>query len=403
MNNRYTTQAALAALLISSAGALAETDLKLARSYDLGNTSADYTELMNESNLAELKVSVHLQARYQYNARQMNASPTPFNADNDDTMGFSIRRAKIGIEGKVTEDISGKIKFAFSRSSGASSLEAAYAKWKLNDDVTLKIGQFKQALIREENVSSSKQLASERSAVNETFNQSFSQGVEAQFGGDSWRGMVGFTDGFGAHNTAFNSATEADYALNGRVEFLFGDAEWGQFKQFTSWRGSNAGGMIGAAIAFQNMGDTNPATTPTTEMTTGTLDVSYVGDGWNVFAAGIWRNMDTGATTEADDIGVVVQGGIFVTDQDELFGRWDGVFPDSSNAPTDDEFNALTVGWNHYLIPESHAAKFTLDFNYYLDATTTSIVSTSSSGGHNLLSDADDGQFAVTAQMQILF
>ena len=91
MNNRYTTQAALAALLISSAGALAETDLKLARSYDLGNTSADYTELMNESNLAELKVSVHLQARYQYNARQMNASPTPIGAPG--SSGFLVDSA----------------------------------------------------------------------------------------------------------------------------------------------------------------------------------------------------------------------------------------------------------------------------------------------------------------------
>ena len=61
----------------------------------------------------------------------------------------------------------------------------------------------------------------------------------------------------------------------------------------------------------------------------------------------------------------------------------------------------MTVGWNHYMVPESHAAKFTLDLRYYLDATTTSIVSTSD--GHNLLADSEDGQFGLTAQMQFLF
>ncbi|MGV6815147.1 MAG: porin [Phycisphaerales bacterium] len=399
MNTQLVQSAMLAAVLVSTAGASAGTDsLKLARSYELSSASSEYSSLLNESNLADLKIGVQVQARYQYNKRDDSAL-----GDDDTTMGFSMRRVKVGIEGKVTDDISGKVKFAFSRSSGAADLEDAYAKWKISDDVTLKIGQFKQALIREENLSSSKQLASERSAVNETFNQAFSQGIEAHFGGDSWRGVVGFTDGFGTGNTAFNSGSEADYALNARFEFLFGDASWGQFKQFTSFRGANAGGMLGAAIAYQSMGDTNPSTATTTEMTTGTVDFSYVGDGWNAYAAGIWRNTDAGAATDGDDFGVIVQGGVFVADQDELFARWDAVYPDNANAPADEDFNALTFGWNHYIVPESHAAKFTLDINYYLDATSTSIVSTSSSGGHNLQASSEDGQVGITAQMQLLF
>ena len=46
-------------------------------------------------------------------------------------------------------------------------------------------------------------------------------------------------------------------------------------------------------------------------------------------------------------------------------------------------------------------AKFTLDVAWYLDETTTSIVNTSD--GHNLLADSEDGQLALTAQMQFLF
>ena len=400
------TKIAIAAVLAASAGlAQAETDLSLARSYELTNAASGYDALLSNYNASNVKVKAQIQARYQYNERQMNDDTAPYNSDNDTTMGFSIRRTKVEVSGDVTDNISAKVKFAFSRSSGAAALEDAYGKWKINDDVTLKIGQFKQSMLREENMSSSKQLASERSAVNETFNQGFSQGIEASFGGDSWRGAVGFTDGFGTSNTAFNSSSEADYALNARFDFLFGDAEWGQFGQFTSWRGSASGGMIGAAIAYQSTGSTNPALANDVDMTTGTIDFSYVSDGWNLFAAGVWRNMDTGAGTDMDDFGVIVQGGFFVTDQDELFGRWDAIFPDSNNAPADEEFNALTFGWNHYLVPESHAAKFTLDLNYYLDASdsASTIVSTSSSGGHNLLSDTDDGQFGITAQFQFLF
>jgi hypothetical protein len=396
MNTKLT---AMAAAVVATAGlAQAGSDLSLARSYELNNDASQYDALLSQSNLSNIKVKAQVQARYQYNNRDDAAL-----GDNDTTLGFSLRRTKVEVSGDVTDNISAKVKFAFDRSGGAAVLEDAYGTWAVNDDLKLKIGQFKQQIIREENVSSSSQLLVERSAMNETFNQGFSQGIEAHFGGDAWRGAIGFTDGFNSRNTAFNSGSEADYAFNARFEFLFGDAEWDQFKQFTSWRGSNQGSMLGAGIAYQTMGDTNPSLAMEVDMTTATIDYSFVGDGWNFFVAGIWQNVDNG-TTDNDDLGVVVQGGIFVTDQDELFARWDGVFPDSNRAPMDEDFNALGFGWNHYFVAESHAAKFTLQLDYYLDETSNNaIVSTSNSGGHNLLPSTEDGQFGLTAQMQFLF
>lgn len=397
MNTKLT---AMAAAVVATAGlAQAGSDLSLARSYELNNDASQYDALLSQSNLSNIKVKAQVQARYQYNSRD-DASL----GDDDTTMGFSLRRTKVEVSGDVTDNISGKVKFAFDRggtNAGQAFLEDAYATWKVNDDLKLKIGQFKQQLIREENLSSSRQLLVERSAMNETFNQAFSQGIEAHFGGDAWRGAIGFTDGFNSRNTAFNSGSEADYAINARFEFLFGDAQWDQFKQFTSWRGSTQGSMLGAGIAFQSMGDTNPSLASDVEMTTATIDYSFVGDGWNFYAAGIWQNNDNG-TTDTDDLGVVVQAGMFMSDQDELFARWDGVFPDSNQASNED-FNALAFGWNHYFTAESHAAKFTLQLDYYLDESSASIVSTSSTGGHNLLSSAEDGQFGITAQMQFLF
>ncbi|CAN0594697.1 unnamed protein product, partial [Laminaria digitata] len=183
--------------------AQAETDLSLARSYELTNAASEYDSLLSNYNASNIKVSAQIQARYQANFRD-DASTTLANPDDDTTMGFSVRRAKVAVSGDVTDNIKGNISMAFNRNSGAAALEDAYADWAINDDLTLRMGQFKTQLIREENVSSKRQLASDRSATNETLNMDRSQGIEAHFGGDSWRGAVGFTDGLNSDHTASN-------------------------------------------------------------------------------------------------------------------------------------------------------------------------------------------------------
>jgi hypothetical protein len=398
---KFSTQsvAGLAVVLSTVSGSLASTDIEELRSYSLAEAAASY-EALNVSNAANIKVAVQVQSRYQFNVRD-DMSTTLASPDDDTTMGFVIRRAKVALSGDITENMKGKLQFAFNRSTGAAALEDAVVAWSVNDDLTVRIGQFKPGVLREELVSSKQQLSAERSATNETFNQDYAQGVEFGFGGDNWRGAVSFNDGFNTDNTAFNSAAEADFGVSGRVEFLVGDADFGQFKQFTSFRGSNSGGMIGLAAHHQSMGDTNPSTTLTTDMTTLTGDFSWVADGWNAFVAGVWRSMDNGTTT-IDDTGLVVQGGLFVSDSDEIFARYSAVFADSANGPgSDEDYSDLTVGWNHYLVPESHAAKLTIAGTYSFDATTTSVVSTSD--GHNLLPDSEDGQFGIIAQLQFLF
>ena len=392
------TKFALAAVLAASAGlAQAESDLSLARSYELTDAASEYESLLSSNNAANVTVGGQVQVRYQVNLRDDDGL-----GDDDTTLGFSIRRSKVWVKGDVTDNISAKVQLAFDRDGGDAILEDAYADWEISEDLTLRIGQFKTQLIREENVSSSRQLASDRSVVNESLNMDRSQGIEAHFGGDSWRGAVGFTDGLDTANTTFSSSAEADWALNARFEFLFGDAEWSQFKQFTSWRGSNAGGLLGAAIAWQTMGDTNPSDPAgSSDTLTGTVDFSWVADGWNFYAAGIWQNMDT-PTADMDTFGIVAQGGVFVTDQDELFGRYNIFMPDSDNAPLDEDYSAITIGWNHYLVPESHAAKFTLDLTWNLDDTAGS-TGLSTSDGINLLDSSEEDQIAITGQFQFLF
>ncbi|MBO6512901.1 MAG: hypothetical protein JJ974_02900 [Phycisphaerales bacterium] len=362
---------------------------------------------MNYSSFSPLperiKTSVQIQFRYNYNQRGSESTTFAGMPDNDVTVGFTSRRTKFGVEAKVTDDITGKVKFAFSQSSGAAGLEDSYLKWKLSDTVSIKAGQYKIALLREENISSTRQLATDRSSVNELYNQDFNQAIELIITEDDWRFIGSVNDGFRSRNTYFTSGTEADIAFTARGELKFGEAGWSKYKQFTSFRGAEGGFMLGGAVHHQVMGNTNPSTTPDTSMTTGTIDASVLGDGWNLYAAGVWRNTDTGTMT-LTDAGYIVQGGLFVSDQNELFGRWDLITPSDENPVVvgtsgSEDFNVFTFGWNHYVIPESHAAKFTLEAQVYPDATTESIVSIRG----NILPDSTGDQFAITAQFQVLF
>jgi hypothetical protein len=348
---------------------------------------------------AAVRIGVQVQARYDINLRD-DASLTLASPDDDLTAGFSIRRTKVEFSADITESLSAQIVFAFDRSGGEGSLENAYGRWEFGDGFGLQVGQFKPAFLREETVSSKRQLLAERSSMNETFNQDFSQGVQLGYDADTWRGMVAITDGFASRNTPTDDDTEADFAMTARVELKFGDASWRQFRQFTSFRGATPGGMLGLAGHFESRGETNPAAPVRSDFSSWTADFSWLGDGWNAYGSVVYRRTDTGAAA-FDDFGAVVQAGLFVTDDAEVFARWSGVFGDSSRGATGEGYSDISLGMNYYLAPESHAAKFTLAMTYTLDPTTGSIVRTSN--GHNLFNDSEDGQIGVTAQLQLLF
>lgn len=347
-----------------------------------------------------LEIDLRIQSRYAFNSRDADGT-TLGNRENDVTTGFVLRRVNINIEGDITDRLRGRVRVAVDRGTGDLQQEYAYLSYKLTDDITFRAGLIRAKIIREEYVSASYQLAVERSAGNETVNQGFAEGIDLTITKDGWRAFFSITDGFGSNSTIITNPGEADFAVSSRVELRFGDAPWSSYKQFTSFRGAVPGVMVGAAAAYQFMSDTNPSTVADVAMTTLTGDVSVLGDGWNMYGSAVLNHnrLDTGP--DLTDLILLLQGGFFISDQDELFARWNGIFPDSDNAPRGEEFHAVTAGWNHYLIPESHAAKFTLDVVVTLDPTTTSIVRTSD--GHNLFPDSESGQVAITAQMQILF
>ena len=344
----------------------------------------------------KLKVGGQIQFRYIANLR--DDAP---DSEEDLTSGFQTRRTRLEFSGNViNKQITYQVQTDFNRSSGTAVLLDAWVRHALNDNWSLRFGQFKAPLLREELTSGKRLQSVDRTITNAVFAQGRSQGIQIEYDTDRVRLAGALTDGLATLNSDFDASNEADYALTGRAEFRLA-GNWKQFADLTSWRGSETGALIGAAIHWQAGGETGNTTD--NDILQYTLDAGVEGNGWNIFAAFIGRNTDPAGGSDADDFGFIIQGGVFLTNKTELFAGYDIVIPDSDRASGDDEFSTITVGVNHYFVEKSHAAKFTADLLYFLDAQAESSSLVSRNTGVGLLSDTEDGQVALRFQFQLLF
>jgi hypothetical protein len=337
-----------------------------------------------------LNIGGYIQTRYLMNFRDGQPSHENF------TNGFQMRRTRLIFSGTVWDKhLSYLIQPEFSRSTGAFILQDAWAKYTWDNGFYARAGQYKLPLLREELVSDTFLLAVDRSAVNATFTQNRSQGAGVGYAQNDWRVMADISDGLNTLNTDFTDPTEADFAITGRGEWKFAGDDFKRFDDMTSWKGNSYAGMLGAAAHYQTGGNTG--FTIDRDVLEATVDCSVEGNGWNAFVEGVWRQTKVPGTT-TNDYGVVVQGGYFITDQIEAFGRYDVIIPDVGS-----NFNSFTVGANYYIAPHSHAFKLTGDIVYYADSTTGTPILSGTNTGINLLPETDAGEVAVRLQLQVLF
>lgn len=405
-----------------------------------GNAGHDGKFFLGDSQ-GNFRLNVGGQVQFRYIANFTdNGNPT--NNSDDFTGGFQNRRTKLIFDGHViNKDIFYKVQGNFSRNGGNFGLQDAYVGYKFGDGWELKWGQFKAPFLREELVSSARQLTVERSLTNELFTGNRTQGIELAYKAEDWRAFFSFNDGFNAANTDFtndnqgfvaggiyspvSSGGEADFGFTGRAEFKL-SGEWGQFRDFTSMPGSNDAMMLGVAghiESNESLAAMAPGTgTADVSLFNYTVDFSWEGDGWNFFAAFIGSSSDFENLADLDgdglnddasfnDYGVVVQGGMFIPDTDwEVFARYDAIFPDSDRSQ-DDAFNTITFGANWYWA--GHAAKFTIDAQIHLDESLDDpatanvegnpLALSAISSGIGSVGSQDDTEVAIRAQFQLLF
>lgn len=387
-----------------SAAAMAQSSLDQSRAYA--------SELMSDASLRQSSLApqpggftVHVggyeQFRYVLNLRDDDE------LEDDAAIGFQNARTRLNFSGNIGNENWGYFIQIGSGdggsydleggSSGSSNvfLEDAFGSYKMGNGWSIKFGQFKTPFSREQLIGDTYLLFADRSLTNDIFSGGRTQGIEVGYEGDTFRFRGAFTDGFNALNTDFVSAQEADFALTARGEFKWA-GDWVQANDFTSFKDSDFFGMVGGALHWQSGGDS--FNTMNADLLAATLDVSIEGSGWNVFAYMVYSSFDPDVGGSTDNWAFLVQGGIFLGDNWELVGGWDTIIPDDDF--DSDNFNTLRLGVNHYFFPNSHAAKFTFDFSYFIDTPDSGIPTSTLTG---LLPTGEDGQWTFRAQMQLMF
>jgi hypothetical protein len=122
---------------------------------------------------------------------------------------------------------------------------------------------------------------------------------------------------------------------------------------------------------------------------TWTIDGSLEGAGWNLFAYVVGNHTDPDVGSSMDQIGIVVQGGYYFTDDWEGFARYEWSDLDT---PGLDDVSILTVGFNRYYA--KHTLKWTTDLGYAFDAVPSNQLGIHPSGHRRRSGGGDGGRTA---------
>jgi len=354
----------------------------------------------------DLNVKALVQFRYHLNFRNADGIVN----SNDFESGFNAPRTLLFFKGHVIDPkIYYQIRLNFNRATGLATLDDAFVGYKFNNHWSVQWGQSLHPFDREWYHGDLKLLAVERSIPALVFGSFRTQNLQIKYQNEQWRIYGTFSDGLRSANSEF-TADPAEWALTGRAEWKYA-GQWSQVGgEYTSPRGSNYAGAIGAALHVEQ-GESAPSPATEQDLFAWTVDVVSKGNGWNFFAAATgYHTHDEAGVSEADfdEYGAVVQGGVYVTDDVEVFSRYSIIIPDD-NRVGDDTFSTLTAGFNWYI--HGQAAKFTLQGQWFFDPTTGTIAGNfANTGGRSptstlfgVLPSAEENQVTITAQFQLLF
>jgi hypothetical protein len=344
-----------------------------------------------------LNIGVQAQFRYVFNSQDDEAL-----AGDTSRGGFENSRTKAIFWGNIIDEhTTYKVQGNFDRDGeGDFGLEDAWINHDYDNGWGLKVGQFKAPLLREELVDSSMQQTVERSLVNSVFTADRVQGIMAHFMADQFRFSGAFHDGGRSANSSALSY-DTEWAFTARGEFMLSGSSWELFDDHASWQGGETGTLLGAAAHYEKE-EFGTALDGEIETLILTGDATLEFGGWNLFGAVVWSDFDSDtAVFDANPWGVVVQGGVFVAEDWELFGRFewgDSDFEDS------EELTVLTLGATKYF--SGHASKWTTDFGYAFNPVDPFWGGSEDADLAGWESDFDpdaDGQFVIRTQWQLLF
>ena len=318
-----------------------------------------------------------VQMRYNGNRRE------PLDDGNELTSGFQVTRVRLILDASYSDRAALTLRLGVD-GGGSFKIERAYADLHFGT-TRLRMGQFYLPGAGELDPNPERTLATDYSPAGYTFDVGASQGVMAVFRPGRWRASAALHSGLRSGFAQAGAAGRADAAATVYLERnLIGD-NWSVFSDASSFRGTPHALKVGLAATYQSGGKTGD--TDSLQVFYVSADAGVKGSGWNVLGQFMYQRSEPGegfgieSGQTFDDKGFVVQGGVFVTHDLEIFLRYDQAIPDgkerepsSSRGTGTHDFRTLTGGLSLFVLPGRPSARFSVDYQYMFDAQTTSIV-----------------------------
>ncbi|UCD75515.1 MAG: hypothetical protein JSV91_01080 [Phycisphaerales bacterium] len=327
-----------------------------------------------------LEISGRVQMRYVWSHQDDSE-------EDDDRSGFEMRRVKLGFDGTLPPGVDFSFTGAFDRDEGVAELEDATIEFSLEEGTRIRLGRYRSPLQREYDVSSKRQLLVERSLIARAFKQDRTTGAGLKHEAESFRVALAFMDsdpGF-IGDQGWQTSVRGELLLAG---------EWKQLKDFTSFPDDDPVAALGAGVLYRQDDLADPDESDF-NLLRWTADVSIEFGGANLFAAVIGSHFDEDDEDRLDQYGFVVQGGVFIADDWELFAQY--VWGEAAGEA--DELSLATIGFNRYV--DEHNLKWTGDIGYALNE--VGDLWESSGAGWREDTEGCDGQIVARLQVQLLF
>ena len=318
--------------------------------------------------------------------------------DPDTQSGFEIRRLQLGLNGHVfSPDFTYRIFWQSSElTTGNLSLLMAWVQYRFHGTPwVIGGGQFKDPLDHEQLISDAKQLASDRTFVDDNLagGEAFSRGVTLRYDDQGpLRAEAALTSGFNVPNTNFQPfpTNPDDFGLAARGEYkLFGD--WRDYEQFSS-QGNHANLLVvGAGVDYTEAGHT--------DFIRHVIDAQFNPGPFGLYAAYLGRytrGNTAGRGGNTYDPSARAQVSYTITPHWEVFGRYDYLHFDEREfkTATRSTVHEITGGLNYYFFGQN--AKITLDVSYLPSG------SPAADAGNDILANTGHGELVARGQFQLL-
>lgn len=328
-----------------------------------------------------------LMARHVYNHQENPPSSNP----DEDRAGFELARTRFGFFGHVIDPTWQYAIWTGYGNKADIALLDVYIKKTLPHGLSVTAGQFKLPFWREWLIGEARLPLVDRSMLN-VFSGSYTQGLLGGYEDDKWHVYLAFTDGAGQLNTS-STAEDTEYAVTARAEYLaFG--KWAQYADVEGWEGEELMLVLGAAGHFEQREQGSP--TVEARVARWTADATFKVDRYSLMTAVVGNHQrDAG---EVDQLGVLLQAGIFIMKDVETHLRWEW---GDSDLVGDEHLNVVTVGVDYHML--KHQVRLIFDVGYAFNSVSAFWANGNPLAEYRPDAPGEKGQTVVRSQVQLSF